>query len=273
MFFTSSSIIFITFPTFLTFPLEGVETCHPLNLCIQFTSPEISSIFISIAIQHFFDATTLLSIHLVEHIQRRIMHRHGLWPILLLNTREIFKRHMRGRRRRCIWSFMLASASYPVSVSIQRRTRREEITRSRCFSLITSACVESMIVTALKSGTPCKSVSMAFQNCVCSSAERWFQDTSSAFRRLRFRRNRKGSMFLAFPDVEASSLLPCFLDVHRSVSFGRHPSPVSVTLHRHSVVSRRSFLGHAHVESLSSRIITSSSCTHLLELGRACFGG
>ena len=59
------------------------------------------------------------------------------------------------------------------------------------------------------------------------------------------RRNRKGSVFLAFPDVEASSLLPCLLDVHRSFSFGRHPSSVSVTLHRHSVVSRRSFLGHA----------------------------
>ena len=111
MFWTSSSFIFLTFSTFLTFLLEGVETCHPLKHFIQFTSPEISSIFISIAIQHFFDVTTLSSIHLAEHIQRRIMHRHGLWPILLLNTREIFKRHMRGRGRRCIWSFMLESYS------------------------------------------------------------------------------------------------------------------------------------------------------------------
>ena len=87
------------------------------------------------------------------------------------------------------------------------------------------------------------------------------------------RRNRKGSVFLAFSDVEASSLLPCLLDVHRSFSFGRHPSSVSVTLHRHSVVSRRSFLGHAHVKSLSSWIIACNSRTHLLELGRACFGG
>ena len=49
------------------------------------------------------------------------------------------------------------------------------------------------------------------------------------------RRNRKGSVFLAFSDVEASSLFPCLLDVHRSFSFCRHPSSVSVTLHRHSV--------------------------------------
>ena len=72
-----------------------------------------------------------------------------------------------------------------VSVSFQRRTRREEITLSLCFSLITSACVESMMVAALKSSTPCHSVSIAFENCVCSSAERCFQDTTSAFRRLR----------------------------------------------------------------------------------------
>ena len=76
------------------------------------------------------------------------------------------------------------------------------------------------------------------------------------------RRNRKGSV-----------LLPCFLDVHRSFSFGRHPSSVSVQLHRHFVFSRRSFLGHAHVKSFSSWIITCSSCTHMLEIGRACFGG
>ena len=79
----------------------------------------------------------------------------------------------------------LALALYPVSVSFQRRTRRQDITRSRCLSLVTSACTESMMVAALKSSTPCHSVSIAFENCVCSSAERCFQDTSSAFRRLR----------------------------------------------------------------------------------------
>ena len=76
----------------------------------------------------------------------------------------------------------LALALYPVSVSFQQRTRREEITRSLCvFSLIASACVESIIVTALKSSTPCHSVSIAFENCGCSSSDKWFQDTSSAF--------------------------------------------------------------------------------------------
>ena len=78
------------------------------------------------------------------------------------------------------------------------------------------------------------------------------------------RRNRKSSVFLAFSDVEASSLLPCLLDVHRSFTFGRHPSSVSVTLHSHFVVSLRSFLGHAQVESFSSCVITCSSCAHLL---------
>ena len=87
------------------------------------------------------------------------------------------------------------------------------------------------------------------------------------------RRNRKGSVFLAFTDVEASFLFPCFLDVHRSFSFNRHPSSVPVTLHRHFVFSRRSFLGDARVKSLSSWIIACSSCTHLSELGRTCFGG
>ena len=42
------------------------------------------------------------------------------------------------------------------------------------------------------------------------------------------RRNRKSSVFLASSDVEVSSLLPCFLDAHRSFTFGRHPSSVSV---------------------------------------------
>ena len=74
------------------------------------------------------------------------------------------------------------------------------------------------------------------------------------------RRNRQVSMFLASSDVEVSSLLPCLLDVHRSFTFGRHPSPVSITLHRHFVVSRRSFLGHAQVESLSSWVITCTGC-------------
>ena len=56
---------------------------------------------------------------------------------------------MSGSLRPC--THHLALALYPVSVSFQRRTRREEITLSLCFSLITSACVESMMVTALKS--------------------------------------------------------------------------------------------------------------------------
>ena len=86
------------------------------------------------------------------------------------------------------------------------------------------------------------------------------------------RRNRKGSVFLASSDIDVSSLLPCLLDVHRSFTFGRHPSSVSVTLHRHFVVSRRFFLGHAQVESLSSWVITCSGCARLLLLGRACFG-
>ena len=70
------------------------------------------------------------------------------------------------------------------------------------------------------------------------------------------RRDRKGCVFLASSDVEVSSLLPCLLDVHRSFTFGRHPSSVSVTLHRHFVVSRRSFLSHAQVESLSGWVTT-----------------
>ena len=70
--------------------------------------------------------------------------------------------------------------------------QREEITRSRYFSLITSACAGSMIVTALKSSTPCHSVSTALQDCVRSSADRCFHDTSSAFRRLRWNYPRSG---------------------------------------------------------------------------------
>ena len=62
-------------------------------------------------------------------------------------------------------------ALHPVSVSFQCRTRREEITRSCGASLITSACVGPMIVTALKSSTPCHSVSIAFKNRVRSSVE------------------------------------------------------------------------------------------------------
>ena len=79
----------------------------------------------------------------------------------------------------------LALALYPVSVSFQRRKKAKGYHRSLCFSLITSACTESVMVTALKSSTPCHSVSIAFENCILSSAEKWFQDTSSAFRRLR----------------------------------------------------------------------------------------
>ena len=54
-------VTFLTFPTFLAFPkipLGGVEMCHDLNQFIPFTAPEISGIFFSIPIQHFFDATT-----------------------------------------------------------------------------------------------------------------------------------------------------------------------------------------------------------------------
>ena len=136
-----------------------------------------------------------------------------------------------------------------------------------------------MIFTALKS--PCHSVSIAFENCVCPSARKCFQYTSSAFRRLRLkfsmqwarlgRRNRKGSVFLGFLR-RRYIVSPLFLlNVHRSFTFGRHPLSVSVALHRHSVVSRRSFIGHAQVESLSGWIIACSRCARLLELGRACF--
>ena len=86
---------------------------------------------------------------------------------------------MSGSSKPC--THHLALALYPVSVSFQRRTKREEITLSLCFSLITSACVESFLGTALKSNTPCHLASIAFENCVYSSAEKWFQDTSSAF--------------------------------------------------------------------------------------------
>ena len=51
------------------------------------------------------------------------------------------------------------------------------------------------------------------------------------------RRDRKRSVFLASPDVKASSLFPRFLDDRRSLSFDRQPSSVSITLHRHPVVS------------------------------------
>ena len=86
------------------------------------------------------------------------------------------------------------------------------------------------------------------------------------------RRNRKGSVFLASSDVEVSSLLPCFLYVHRSFTFFRHPSSVSVALHRHFIFSRQSFLGHVQVESLSGWVTTCSGCARLLYFGRACFG-
>ena len=66
------------------------------------------------------------------------------------------------------------------------------------------------------------------------------------------RRDRKRSMFLAFTVVEVSSRLPWLLNCHRCFSFRRDPPSVPVTLHRHPIVSRRSFLGHAHVDSLSS---------------------
>ena len=158
---------------------------------------------------------------------------------------------------------LLALALHPVSVSFQRRSRREEITRSRCFSLITSACVESLchrleLEYSLPFDFDCfRKLRLLFGRKVVPGYLVGVPSTKIKFSmqwaRLG-RRNRKGSVSLAFPDVEASSLLPCFLDVHRSFSFGRHPSSVSVTLHPHFVV------------------ITCSSCTHLLELGRACFG-
>ena len=150
------------------------------------------------------------------------------------------------------------------------------------FSLITSACMESMIVTDLKSSTPCHSVSIAFENCCLLFGRRVFPGylVGVPSTEMKFsvhcarlgRRNRKGSVFLASSEVEVSSLLSCLLDVHRSFTFSRHQSSVSVTLHRHFVVSRGSFLGHAQVESLYNWVITFSGCAHLLYLGRACFG-
>ena len=128
----------------------------------------------------------------------------------------------------------LALAFYPVSVSFQRRTRREEITLSLCFSLITSACVESMMVPALKSSTTCHSVSIAFGRKVFRGYLVGVPSTEvklSTHCACLGRRSRKGSVFLASSDVEVSSLLPCFLDAHRSFTFGRHPSSVSVALH------------------------------------------
>ena len=78
------------------------------------------------------------------------------------------------------------------------------------------------------------------------------------------RRNRKGSVFLAFSDMEASSLLPGLLDVHRSSAFCRHPSSVSVTLHGHFKLCSPVAVA-LHLVSL-----TCKSCAHLLELGRDC---
>ena len=65
---------------------------------------------------------------------------------------------------------------------------------------------------------------------------------------------------------------PCFLYVHRSFTFGRHPSSVSIASHRHFIFSRRSFLGHVQVESLSGWVTTCSGYARLLYFGRACFG-
>ena len=65
---------------------------------------------------------------------------------------------------------------------------------------------------------------------------------------------------------------PFFLYVHRSFTFGRHPSSVSVALHCHFIFSRRSFLDHAQVESLSGWVTTYCGCARLLYFGRAYFG-
>ena len=186
----------------------------------------------------------------------------GVWQVRSISW-------MSGSLKPCTHQLSLAFVTSICLLPAQDKSRGDHSV-ALFFSDHTRLHVESIIVTALKSSTPCHSVSIAFENCICSSAERCFQDTSSAFRRLEVkfsvqrarlgRRNRKGSVLFAFPDVEASSLLSCLLDVHRSCTFGRHPSSVSVTLHRHFVVSRRSFLGHAQVESLSSWIITCSNC-------------
>ena len=58
------------------------------------------------------------------------------------------------------------------------------------------------------------------------------------------RRNRKGSVFLAFSDVETSSLLLASWMFIVLSPCGRYPSSLSITLHRHYVASRRSFLDH-----------------------------
>ena len=140
----------------------------------------------------------------------------------------------------------LALALHPVSVSFQRRTKREEITRSRCFSLITYVCTETMMVTASKKVLlailfDCfRKLHLLFDR---KAVPRYLVGVPSneikfSMQRARLgRRNRKVSVFLAFSDVEAWFLFPCSLDVHRSFSFGRHPSSVTVTLHRHFVIS------------------------------------
>ena len=64
--------LLLLFPTFLDFSW-GVESRRVFNLFIQCISHEISGIFFSIQIQHFFDVTTLASIHLVEYVQRGIV--------------------------------------------------------------------------------------------------------------------------------------------------------------------------------------------------------
>ena len=144
----------------------------------------------------------------------------------------------------------LALALYPVSVSFQRKTRREDITRSRCFfschirlhGAYDGHRIE--IEYSLPFGFDCfRKLHPFFGRKVVPRYLVGVASTEIKFSMQRAclcRRNRKGSLFLVFPDVEASSLLPCFLDVHRSFSSDRHPSSVSVALHRHFVVSRRS---------------------------------
>ena len=91
----------------------------------------------------------------------------------------------------------------------------------------------------------CHSVSIVFENCVLLFGRKVVPgclvgvpstEVKLSKQRARLgRRDRECSVFLV-PDLKASSL-PCLLDVHRSFSFDRHPSSVSIALHRHSVVS------------------------------------
>ena len=60
---------------------------------------------------------------------------------------------------------------------------------------------------------------------------------------------------------------PRLFNGHRSFPFYRDPPSVSTTLHRHLLVSRRSFFGHVHVESLSSLSVACITCTRVVFTG------